>query len=221
MSQTTLKYKGLELLCKVNTIEKFRQGKLGKDNVVITDEIFKSIQKGERANNADLENIFKTTDMSKCIDIMLENGTYPLSADERKEIVERKRHEIITYIQNHYVDPKTSLPIPITRIEVALTSMKAKVDYQTPVDKLLKPILKKLPETIPVKKQEGMSGILEIEHQYLGQAYGIISSYCKIQSEDYDATGCKFMVSIIPSDYEQLLEKLIKVTDGNYEFTMN
>ena len=221
MAQTTLKYKGLELLCKVNTIEKFRQGKLGKDKVVLTDEIFKSIQKGERANTADLENVFEISDMSKCIDMMLEKGIYPLSANERKEIVVRKRQEIVAYIHNHYIDPKNKLPIPVTRIEIALTDMKAKVDYQTPLDKLLQPILKKLPETIPVKKQEGITGTLKIDHQYLGQGYGIIAKYSKIQSEDYGADGCEMVVSIIPSDYENFLDGLNKVTGGEYEFVTN
>lgn len=221
MAQTTLKYKGLELLCKTNTIEKYRQGKLGKDKVVMTDEIFKSIQKGERANTSDLENVFETSDMNKCIDIMLEKGTYPLSSDERKEIVVRRRHEIVAYIHNHYIDPKTKLPIPVTRIEIALTDMKAKVDYQTPIDKLLQPILKKLPEIIPVKKQEGITGTLKISHQHLGQGYGIIAKYSKIQSEDYGTDGCEMVISVVPCDYEHLLDGLNKVTNGEYDFVMN
>ena len=41
MSKTiVVKYKNLELVVKPATVEKYRQGKLGFDNVVVIDEIF-------------------------------------------------------------------------------------------------------------------------------------------------------------------------------------
>ena len=40
--QTVVKYKGLELLCKPETVAKYREGKLGLDSCILADIIFKN-----------------------------------------------------------------------------------------------------------------------------------------------------------------------------------
>ena len=50
---------------------RFREGKLGIDNVYYTDEIFMNFQKGEKARDSDLENAFKTKDKMKIIEVFI------------------------------------------------------------------------------------------------------------------------------------------------------
>ncbi len=219
MSQKTiLRYKNLEILCKPNTINKFREGKLGLDKVLISDEIFKSIQKGNRANVSDLENIFGINNMRECIEIMLQKGEYQVSTEERKEKIAKKRLEVIGYIHRNYVDPKARTAIPISRIESALEEMKAKIDMDTPTDKLLQPILKKLPYLIPMKKQEDVHAILKIPHKFLGQIGGFIKKYCSINSEKYDNYGCIYEITMSIGESDELLSIITKLTQNNYHF---
>ncbi len=51
---------------------------------------------------------------------MFEKGTFQLNAQQRHEMIEQKRKQIINIISRTYVDPKTKLPHPPVRIENAL-----------------------------------------------------------------------------------------------------
>jgi len=96
MSQTTIvKYQNLELACKVNTVSKYRSGKLPLDKVLLSDEIFKTVKNGKRANATDLENAFGTKNVLECINIMLQKGNYHISAEERKEKVAEKKEKLL------------------------------------------------------------------------------------------------------------------------------
>lgn len=221
MSQKTIvKYKNLELLCKPNTISKYRDGKLSIDKVLLSDEIYKSVQKGNRTNAKDLENTFGTNNINECIKIMLDKGDYQISTEERKEKVTQKRSEIIGYIHRNYIDPKTKSAIPITRIESGLDTIKAKIDFETPVDKLLQPILKKLPTILPMKKQEGVTGKLKIQHYHINNVSKIIKKYCNIRSEKKDYQGYTYEVSMTPSDNDELIRAISKITEDDFQFEL-
>lgn len=213
MQNTILKYKGLELLCKPNTITKYREKKLGKDKVLISEEIFKSVQKANRAKASDLEKIFGTSDLSKCVDIMLENGEYQISAEERKEMVERKRREVIEYIHSHFIDAKAKTLIPVARIENALKEMKVRIDVETPTKKLIQPIIKQLPQYIVgLKKVDDMRIELIVSHKYHDKLYNIIKKYGSMVSKDANNYGYIYQINITSNDMESLLNNLNKVT---------
>lgn len=214
---TVVKYGGLELLCKQNTVTPYREGKLGRDKVLIIDEIFKNSSKGDRAKGSELQEVFGTENMNDCINMMLEKGDYPLSTEERKKKVEEKRAEIKNYIFSNYTDEK-GLRFPMTRVEAALAEMKAKIDGDTPTDKQLKPILKKLPEIIRVKKRQGVRGVFRIRHQYLGKCQSVIQMNSTVLSERYVAKGAIIEVSLLPQQQDYLLETIAKLTDGQFKF---
>jgi ribosome maturation protein Sdo1 len=61
---------------------------------------------------------------------------------------------LVTYLNKYFVDPKTKTPHPITRIENALETIKARIDPDIPTDRQIADLLKKLPGVISLKKQE-------------------------------------------------------------------
>lgn len=213
MQNTILRYKGLEILCKPNTIAKYRDKKLGRDKVLVSDEIFKSVQKANRAKVNDLQKTFGTSDLSKCIDIMLENGEYQISAEERKEKAERKRREIIEYIHSHYIDGKAKTLIPVTRIENALKEMKVRVDADLSIEKLLQPVIKQLPQYIlGLKKVDDLEIELIISHKYHDKLFNVIKKHGSLVSKDANNYGYIYRIRITSNDMESLLNNLNKVT---------
>ena len=217
-NQTIVKYKNLELLCKPNTVNKYRDRKTSVDQVLLSDVIYKSIKKGERVKDNDLLSIFNTTDMNECIKIMLDKGNYQISAEERKEKIEQKRREIIGYVSRNYVDSKNKLPIPITRIEAALETLKIKIDPDIPTNKQLDVILKKLPTVMPMKKQNGMNAELRVPHKYLGGTNNVIRKYGVIVSERYDSYGGIYEISLPANESEELFKDMTKLTKNDYKF---
>lgn len=215
--QVIVKYQNLEILCKTGTIDKFRQGKLGLDQVVITDEIFKNVQKGERSKTADLKKIFGDKSNQEALEVILQQGEYRLTSAEKRELVEKKRAEIITYIHQYFVDPKLNRPHPRIRIENVLREIKPKIDPDQPVERQVQPIIKRLPEFIPIKKCQ-IEGILQIKHQHLGQVHGILAQWVDIQSENYDSEGMVAQVSFVPGNYDTLMSELQRITQGDFQF---
>lgn len=77
-----------------------------------------------------------------------------LSAAERKQLVEKKKAEVVGYLHKYYVDPRTKRPHPVARFEAAIAEIKYHVTAEGSVEKQVSDIMKKLPEVLPVKKCE-------------------------------------------------------------------
>jgi len=207
-----------EILTKPGTVLKYRDGKLGFNNVMFSDEIFTDQQKGQRANESDLIKTFKTSSLEEVAKKILELGDLQLTAAERKEKVDQKRAEMVNYIHKYYIDPRTKTPHPVVRIENAFEELKINVDPDAPAERQLQEkVLKRLPEVLPVKKTE-MCGTLTVPHAVLGQATGVIRKYAAISSENYTSDGCVMEVSIVPGDYDTFMDELRDVTKGDYQF---
>lgn len=156
-TNTTVRYKRngltLEILVKPNTMKPYREGKLKKDTVLLTEEIFSNASKFQKAKNADLKKCCGSKDKNECLQLILDKGDFPLTKKELTEMVQVKRREIINYLHKYYQDPKQNPvgPHPVIRIENALDTMKVKIDPHTPANIQVRPIVKKLPEILPVK----------------------------------------------------------------------
>ena len=158
--QIVVKYKSgknsFELICKPGSIEPFRQGKGNLDSVLLSEEIYANASKFNKANSNDLKKAFGSDDPNQCIQHILMNGVFPLTKKELNDKVNQKRLEILNYLHKYYHDPtkETTMPHPMSRFEVVLKDMKVVIDPYAPVSQQLKPIVKKLPEFIPVKPIE-------------------------------------------------------------------
>ena len=142
-----------EALVKPGSVEPYRNGKLGIDNVLMADVIFSNASKSDRAKDADLQNTFGTTDQMACLKVILDKGNFSLTKKEIQEKMEGKRREILNYLHKYYWDPTKTPPIqhPLTRIENALEVMKFRIDPYESVTQQLKAVIKQLPNHLPVK----------------------------------------------------------------------
>ena len=98
--------------------------KLGKkkdiSSVLISDEIYTDYGKGTKPSTEKLLAAFKTEDKTEIAQIMFEKGDLNLTTDQRRKMVDQKRKQIVEFIAKTYVDPRTHLPHPPLRIELAL-----------------------------------------------------------------------------------------------------
>jgi len=139
MSKSVVKYKTFEVLCKPESVLKFRGGALSIDKVLISDEIYTNSSKGLKASNQELKNTFNTTNKTEILNIILNKGEYRLTTKELAELTEQKRLAIINYTHTHYIDPVTGKPHPSSRIGEVLKQIKLKVDpYEAPDRQFLK-----------------------------------------------------------------------------------
>jgi len=207
----------LELMTYPGSCAKYRKQQLGRDNVLVSDVIWKNQAKGDRANDSDLVTAFNTDKTDDCIEQILQNGEIQISAAEKREKIEQRRREIINYIHKYYIDPKTKTSIPVVRIESALYELKFRVDAEESVVNQVQDIMKRLPEIIPIKKSE-ITGTLRVPHAHVGAATAIVQKYTQVNRENYDADGSVMDVSLVPGDFDAFVAELNRVTRGEATF---
>jgi len=96
-----------EILTKPGSVLKYREGKLGWDNVPFADVVYKNQAKGDKASAIELKAAFKTENENESMKIIAEKGELQLTTGERKDKVDKKRAEVINYIHKYYTDPKS------------------------------------------------------------------------------------------------------------------
>ena len=94
------------------------------DDLLATGEIWNDAKSGDRPTTEAIESIFGTTDLLTCVQKILKDGNIQLTTAQRKNLVAEKRTKIIHQIATTATDPRTKLPHPKTRIELALDEIK-------------------------------------------------------------------------------------------------
>jgi ribosome maturation protein SDO1 len=188
--------------------------------VLATETIFTDAGKGTKASEQTLQQVFGTTDCLKIAGVILKKGTLQLTTEQRKQIVEEKRRQIISFISRECIDPKTNLPHPPLRIEQAMNQIRFSIDPSKGIEEQAKEIIKLLRPVIPLK-MEKISVAVHIPHQYASRVYGTVKGFGTITREQWRADGSwSAIVDMSAGLYGPFLDKLGKMTRGNIEAKM-
>jgi ribosome maturation protein SDO1 len=210
-----------EILTKPEPALSYRLGKsIPVSQILATDTIFMDAGKGTRASEEKLQEVFKTTDPLKIAEVILNKGTLQLTTEQRKQLVEDKRKQIISFISRECVDPKTNLPHPPLRIEQAMKQVHYSIDPHKTVEEQAKEIMKLLLPIIPLK-MEKITVVIRIPPEHASKVYGVVKSFGKIKKDQWQADGSwSAIVEVSAGSYGPLLDKLGKMTRGNLETKM-
>uniref|UniRef100_A0A6B2L9Q9 Uncharacterized protein n=1 Tax=Arcella intermedia TaxID=1963864 RepID=A0A6B2L9Q9_9EUKA len=211
-----------EVGCKVGSVMKYRKTGQGQLNdILITKDIWKDIKKADRASEHELEDSFGKIPHDEMLKAILEKGHLQLTDGERKEILEKKRNEIINYIHKYYIDPKTKTMIPVARIDNALNEVKARIDPDIATETQVQEILKKLPGVLTLKRAE-ITGVVKTTHQFIANVTGVFKRYnIAIRQEHFSSEGAEFSISMVPGDYDKVISDLNTATKGEFDFAVD
>jgi len=207
-----------EILVKPQRAFSYRLGKTTSiSEVLVTDTIFTDAGKGLRASEDKLQKTFGTTDPIKIAEIILKRGTLQLTTEQRRQLVEDKRKQIISLISRQCVDPRTNLPHPPLRIEQAMEQIHFSIDPFKDAEEQAREIIKLLRPILPLKVEQ-VSVAVRIPPEYAGKVYGTVKGFGTIKREQWQADGSWFTIVEMPAGlYGPFLEKLGKITRGNLE----
>lgn len=210
----------LEVLCKPTMVLKFREGKMGLDNTLVTDVIFKAGKERDRASDALLAAVFGTMPHQDRLRKMLMEGEVELTVQERREKVAAKRLEVLNYIHKYYIDPTTKLPHPPARLETAVGGIRWVVDPDMPVDRQAQEVIEKLKGVLPLRRCE-MEGTIEIPNSMVGSVQGVLHrNQVATRGEDYSPSKCTMNVAFVPGMFDTLMAELNRVTKGEAVFNL-
>jgi len=216
IARLTIHGKNFEILVYDNKVWEYKEGKI-KDikEVLVGNIIYTNIRKGEKASLEDLKKIFGTNDIYIIADKIIKNGEIQITSEQRKKLIEEKKRRIIDFISKNCVDPRTNLPHPPLRIEMALKEARIGIDPFKPVELQVNSIIKELQKILPLKISKAIMGIV-IPPQFIGKVYSYIHNSGKILRSDYLSNGSWSIELEIPAGLQgKIIEDLNRLTRGN------
>ncbi len=207
-----------EILVDPDKALKYRLGeKIPISKIVVYDEVYRDAKKGTRVSEEDLRKAFGTTDILKIAEIILNEGTVQVTAEQRRRLIEDKRRQIVEFISKNAVDPRTNMPHPPQRIELAMEEVGVSIDpFQDAKEQAMK-VIERLRPVLPLK-----IGVIRLRirlpGEVVGKAYGLVRSMGKITKEEWRRDGSWVSVVEVPTGLHlDLIDRLNKLASGRVE----
>jgi len=204
-----------EILVKPDPALDYKLGKI-KDisSVLVSDEIYQNSGEGTRASSEKLQKAFKTEDVMVIAEKILQKGDLNLTTEQRRKMTTEKRKQIITFITNTFVDPRSHLPLPPLRIEQAITDARVSIDPFKNVDEQVKDIVENLRSIIPLKSENLLLEI-SVPAQYVAKSYSVLKSTGTLKKEDWQKDGSlKAILEIPAAARPNVIDRLGAITKG-------
>lgn len=193
----------------------FKKGNLNHlRDVLLADHIFIDAKKGQLASQQQLQKAFQTTDIDAIAARILKEGEIQATSEHRALEREQKLKRIVYLISRQAVDPKTGLPHPPMRIELALEQAKVYLDDHKTAEEQLELVMAKIRPILPLKIEQ-KKVTLSVPAQYAGKMYGVVSNYAKILKEEWKNDGSWQATVELPAGlYPEFIDKMNALTHG-------
>lgn len=210
--------KRFEIIVDINKAWRFKGGEsVNIRDIVESPHVYYDARRGLKASPEDLRAIFGTEDVVKIAEIILKQGELQLTAEQRRELLEMKKRQIIEFLSRNAVDPRTNAPHPPKRIELALEEVGAPIDPFKPVEEQVQDVIKALSRVLPLKIARALLAV-RVPPQYAGRAYGAISRMGKIIRSEYARDGALMLELEVPAGLtESVIVQINSLTKGEGE----
>ncbi len=207
-----------EILVKPDNALAYRLGKTTSiSNALVSDTIYMDANKGDKPSEEKLRKAFGTTDSFQIASIILQKGILQLTTEQRKQLIDDKRKQIIAFISRQCIDPRTNLPHPPLRVERALQQIHYSIDAFKEVEEQARDIIKLLRTILPLKMEQ-IQITINIPPQFASKAYGTVKRFGTIKNEEWRNDGSWYaIVEMTAGLYGPFLEKVGEVTRGSAE----
>ena len=204
-----------EVLLDPAVMNFLKQGKkVDLIDFLAVEDVFKNSSKGTRPAEEKIKEVFGTADISEIAKKIVEKGEVQMTAEQRKEMLEAKRHQVVTYIAANAINPQTKLPHPYVRIELALEEAKFHVDPFKPLEKEIDEAMKLLRPLIPIRFEKSKVAI-KLKGDDYGRCFDDMVHYGIIEREEWTADGSWIGLMELPAGMvPELTEKLKHKTKG-------
>ena len=209
-----------EILVKPDPALEYKLGKkMDISNIMISDEIYSDANKGTRSSTEKLMKQFKTTDQLEIAKQIMARGDLNMNTDQRRKMIEEKKRQIVEYINKNFVDPKTHMPHPVSRINAVLDEARLAIDPFKRLDDQIKNIIEPLRKVLPLKSE-----ILELNvtvpAQFSGQSFSVFKSIGEIKSEQWLADGSlQVVLNLNAGMKSSFLDRIGTATKGSAQVT--
>lgn len=199
---------------------RLRKGEPGIElrDVLKSPQIFSDAKKGEGkaevASKSEFLALFGTDNETEIIKKIIQEGEFHLTADQKRDLVEKKRIAIIDYIHMNAMDPKTGFPHPKQRIELAMEQAKIHLNMYESITSQTEEVVKALKPIIPISFEKIRLQIT-IPVSYSGKVYSAIKSNYEVTNEAWKNDGSVMVeVSLQAGKRDAIFDMVNKLTKG-------
>lgn len=188
------------------------------EDVIAAEDVFEDASTGDRPAEKDLETVFETTDPMEIIPAVIKRGDIQITAEQRREMQERKHRQLIETIARNAINPQMDdAPHPPERIERALSEGDFSVDPMEPVENQVDDALDTLRPIIPIRFEEIIVAV-QVPAEHAGSAQARIRQFGDLEREEWQADGSWVGVLEFPAGLQNEFYELVnEVSSGNAE----
>lgn len=184
--------------------------------LLFVQEVFRDINKGKKASPSELEEEFGTKQLMEAAKQIFDKGDMQLTTDQKAEIREEKRKQLISMVARRAQNPKTGNPHPPQRVENALEEAGFHIDADDGVEEKFDEAVEKLRPIIPVSLDEKTVGI-RIPVDQAGKAYDRIQRSADVKDEQWGNEYFMARITLPAGALSELMEELQEMTSGKTE----
>jgi len=186
------------------------------DDLLAIDTVFKDSKKGEEKSEEIVQKVFGTLETKEIAKRIIIEGDVQLTTEQRRQITENKRKEIITFISRNAINPQTNTPHPVQRIENALQEIKFNVDLNKSIKQQVDEVVKELKKLIPLSLEK-LRLVVKIPAVYTGKASVVLHKY-GVEKEEWGNDGSLMAILEISAGVKtDLFNELNHLTHGDFE----
>jgi ribosome maturation protein SDO1 len=207
-----------EVLVKPEAVQKIRDGReVDLLRELAIDEIFRDAHKGSKASEEKMTEFFATTDPLTVAKQIIQKGEIQLTTEQRRQMLETKRKQIVQYIAANAINPQTGAPHPPQRIGIAMEEAKVHVDPFKNVEEQVREVLDALRPLIPIRFEKVRIAV-KLSAEDSAKTYGDIKTFGTILKEEWSPSGAWIGVVEMPAGLQtEFLDRLNAKTKGNLE----
>ncbi len=186
--------------------------------VIAAEDVFEDAATGDRPAADDLETVFETTDPLEIIPEVIRRGDIQITADQRREMQDRKHRQLVDRITRNAVNPQMdNAPHPPERIERALEEAGFSVDPMEPVERQIDDALDALRPIIPIRFDEIIIAV-RLPSDYAGSGQAKIRQFGELEREEWQSDGSWVGVIEFPAGMQNDFYDLVnEVSSGEAE----
>lgn len=209
--------KNFEILVDCDAAINFKAGSGNIADVLADEKVFSDSKKGLVASENEMQKLFSTSKPLEVAKIIIEKGEIQLTSEYKAKLRDEKRKTILNLIHQNAADPKTHMPHPRTRLELAFQEANIKIDEFKSAEEQVDDIIKQLRPILPISMEKKEIRI-KIPGQFAGKCYRIVQNYSKIKKEDWLNDGSwQGEIEIAVGLQTTLFDELNNITHGEIE----
>ncbi|ERH03132.1 MAG: rRNA metabolism protein, SBDS family [Halonotius sp. J07HN6] len=188
------------------------------EDVIAAEDVFENASRGDRPAESDLEDVFETTEPLDIIPAVIKRGEIQITAEQRREMQEKKRKQLINKITRNAVNPQMDdAPHPPERIERALDEAGFQVDPMEPVSEQVDEALDDLRPVIPIRFDE-VTIAVQLPADYAGSGQAEVREYGDLEREEWQNDGSWVGVITFPAGLQnEFYDMVNEITSGEAE----